>query len=92
MTKTQFILLCNELLIEPSIALENDNIVQKVENSGENPQHLTEIGSNLYYSANSNQGREPWVIEPNKPAKQLQDINPGIKSSNPKNFQSYLIT
>jgi len=28
MTKTQFILLCNELLIEPSIALENDNILQ----------------------------------------------------------------
>ena len=67
--------------------VENDNITQKVENSGENPQHLTEIGGNLYYSANSNQGREPWVIEPNKPAKQLQDINPGIKSSNPKNFQ-----
>ena len=28
MTKTQFILLCNELLIAPSIALENDNILQ----------------------------------------------------------------
>jgi hypothetical protein len=28
MTQNQFILLCNELLIEPSIALENDNIVQ----------------------------------------------------------------
>lgn len=28
MTRTQFILLCNELLIEPSIALENDNILQ----------------------------------------------------------------
>ena len=28
MTKTQFILLCNELLIEPNIALENDNILQ----------------------------------------------------------------
>ena len=67
--------------------VENNNITQKVDNSGENPQHLTEIGGNLYYSANSNQGREPWVIEPNKFAKQLQDINPGIKSSNPKNFQ-----
>ena len=67
--------------------VENDNIVQKVGNSGENPQHLTEINGNLYYSANSSQGREPWVIEPNKPAQQLQDINPGIRSSNPKNFQ-----
>lgn len=28
MTKTQFILLCNEYMIEPSIALENDNILQ----------------------------------------------------------------
>jgi len=28
MTKTQFILLCNEYLIEPSIALENENILQ----------------------------------------------------------------
>lgn len=28
MTQNQFILLCNEYLIEPSIALENDNIVQ----------------------------------------------------------------
>ena len=55
--------------------VENDNIVQKVGNSGENPQHLTEINGNLYYSANSSQGREPWVIEPNKPAQQLQDIN-----------------
>ena len=28
MTKIQFILLCNEYMIEPSIALENDNILQ----------------------------------------------------------------
>jgi len=28
MTQNQFIILCNELFIEPSIALENDNIVQ----------------------------------------------------------------
>lgn len=28
MTQNQFILLCNEYMIEPSIALENDNIVQ----------------------------------------------------------------
>ena len=28
MTKTQFILLCNEYLIEPSFALENENILQ----------------------------------------------------------------
>jgi hypothetical protein len=28
MTQNQFILLCNELLIEPSIALENENILQ----------------------------------------------------------------
>ena len=28
MTQNQFIILCNELLIEPSIALENENILQ----------------------------------------------------------------
>ena len=28
MTKTQFILLCNEYMIHPSIALENDNVLQ----------------------------------------------------------------
>jgi hypothetical protein len=28
MTKSQFILLCNEYLIEPIIALENENILQ----------------------------------------------------------------
>lgn len=28
MTQNQFILLCNELLIDPSIALENDNILR----------------------------------------------------------------
>jgi len=28
MTQNQFILLCNEYMIDPSIALENDNILQ----------------------------------------------------------------
>jgi len=28
MTQNQFIILCNELFIEPSIALENENILQ----------------------------------------------------------------
>jgi len=28
MTKTEFILICNEYLIEPSLALENENILQ----------------------------------------------------------------
>ena len=30
MTKSQFIALCNERTIEPSIALENDQVVQAI--------------------------------------------------------------
>ena len=67
--------------------LNKQNKAQKVTNSGENPRHLTEINGTLYYSAESNQGREPWLIQNNKAPRQLQDINPGIKSSNPKQFK-----
>ena len=63
------------------------NKVQKIEKSGEDPRHLTEIDGKLYYSAKSSKGREPWVIKNGKSAQQLQDINPGIRSSNPQNFQ-----
>ena len=67
-------------------AIKN-NKAQKIDNSGEDPRHLTEIDGKLYYSAKSSKGREPWVIKNGKPAEQLQDINPGIRSSNPNYFQ-----
>ena len=67
-------------------AIKN-NKAQKIDNSGEDPRHLTEIDGKLYYSAKSSKGREPWVITNGKSAEQLQDINPGIRSSNPNYFQ-----
>ena len=66
--------------------LKNQNKVEKVANSGAEPRHLTEVDGKLYYSATSAQGREPWVVKGGR-ATQLQDINPGIRSSNPKQFQ-----
>lgn len=30
MTQSQFVYLCNESTVEPSIALENDNVVQAI--------------------------------------------------------------
>lgn len=68
-------------------SLNKNNKAEKVKSSGDDPRHLTEIDGNLYYSASSGKGREPWVIKNNDLPKQLQDINPGIKSSNPKQFQ-----
>ena len=67
--------------------LSNKNNAEKISGSGDDPRHLTEIDGNLYYSASSSKGREPWVIKNNDSPKQLQDINPGIRSSNPKQFQ-----
>ena len=66
--------------------LKNKNKVEKVANSGSEPRHLTEVDGKLYYSATSGKGREPWVVKDGQAA-QLQDINPGIRSSNPKQFQ-----
>ena len=66
--------------------LKSQNKVEKVANSGSEPRHLTEVDGKLYYSATSGKGREPWVVKGGRAA-QLQDINPGIRSSNPKQFQ-----
>ena len=67
--------------------VDTENKAKKVANSGKDPRNLTDIDGDLFYSANSEAGREPWFIENNKMAIQLQDINPGLRSSNPSNFQ-----
>jgi hypothetical protein len=33
MTQTQFALICNEYLIEPSMALENDDVIQAIKSN-----------------------------------------------------------
>ncbi len=30
MTKTEFVIICNEYFIDPSLALENDNVIQAI--------------------------------------------------------------
>ena len=67
--------------------MDTENKAKKVANSGKDPRNLTDIDGDLFYSATSEAGREPWFIDNNKMAIQLQDINPGLRSSNPSNFQ-----
>ena len=56
-----------------------------VTGAGEDPKHLTNIDGKLYFSAKSELGRELWVADNNK-ASLVADINPGIGSSSPKDF------
>ena len=67
--------------------VDKNNKATKVKDSGKDPRHLTEIDGKLYYSAASSDGREPWFINSKNKPQQIQDINPGIRSSNPKQFQ-----
>ena len=61
--------------------------VESLSKSGKDPRHLTEIDGKLYYSATSNKGREPWFINSKNKPQQIHDINPGLRSSNPKQFR-----
>ena len=65
----------------------NDNLSEPkaVENSGLNPRNLSEVDGQLFYSAESDEGRELWSVTGSK-AERVQDINSGSGSSSPGNF------
>ena len=59
---------------------------RKVKSSGSNPSNLTAINQTLFFSSESKKGREPYVADGTK-ARLIKDLNKGIKSSTPENFE-----
>jgi ELWxxDGT repeat protein len=58
---------------------------QLVNNSGDNPESLTAVGKELYYSSESELGRELWSAK-NSESMMVEDINPGSESSSPSDM------
>jgi len=59
---------------------------QKVKSSGSNPSNLTAINQRLFFSSESKKGREPYAAD-GTTAQRIKDLNKGIKSSTPENFE-----
>ena len=59
---------------------------KKVKDSGSNPSNLRAIDKRLFFSSESKKGREPYTAN-GAQARIIKDLNKGIKSSSPENFE-----